>query len=808
MPSAPTKAYLEPDGELLPPAKNLLVELDLSKFEETRLEAVILQQRAANYLAAAMIFLKENPLLREPLKKEHIKDRLLGHWGTCPGINLVYAHCNFLIKQHDDVNMFLVTGPGHGAPANLANLYLEGALKKFYSQYDHTLEGVTKLVHGFSWPGGFPSHVNSEVPGQIHEGGELGYSLAVSFGAVMDNPDLIVTCIVGDGEAETGPTATAWHSYKYIDPKESGAVLPILHVNGFKISEKTVFGCMDNTELAALFSGYGYQVRIVDGMDNINVNMAVSMEWAYQEIRKIQKAAREGNPITKPRWPILIMRTLKGWSGPVELHGQAIEGSWKSHQVPLPNAAKDDDEFDLLSKWLQSYKPEELFDESGIIRPEVTSAFPESGRQMGSHPLTYAGYKPLDVPDWKQFAIKENTVNSSCTKAAGQFLKAVIQQNERKFRIFSPDELSSNKLDAVLEITNRDFQWAEESRNHGGRVSEVLSEHTCQGWMQGYTLTGRVSLFPSYETFLGIITTMMVQYAKFVKMAKETPWREPIGSLNYIETSTLWRQEHNGFSHQNPGFINSLISLKPSMIRIYLPPDANCLLSTLAHCLRSKEYINLMISGKHETPSWLTPEEADRHCIAGASVWKFASTDDGVDPDVVLVGCGTEVTFEVIAAASMLRKDFPDLRVRVINVTDLMVLAGDGTHPHALSDKIFNSLFTTDKPIVFNFHGYSSVIKQLLYDRADTLGRVVIRGYNEEGTTTTPFRMLTANGVSRYDVAINALRMIAREVNPAKRFLADVHLHISQYQHEIRQHEKYIIEHGTDPEGLTARPEF
>ncbi|KAK9727853.1 hypothetical protein K7432_001525 [Basidiobolus ranarum] len=806
MSTAPTKAYLEPEGELLPLAKDLLVHLDLSQFDETRLDAVKLQQRAADYLAASMIFLKANPLLREPLKKEHIKDRLLGHWGTCPGINLVYAHCNYLIKQHDDVNMFLVTGPGHGAPANLANLYLEGALKKFYPQYDHTLDGVNKLVHGFSWPGGFPSHVNSEVPGQIHEGGELGYSLAVSFGAVMDNPDLIVTCIVGDGEAETGPTSTAWHSYKYIDPKESGAVLPILHVNGFKISEKTIFGCMDNTELGALFSGYGYQVRIVDGMDNINVNMAVSMEWAYQQIRKIQKAAREGTPLVKPRWPILIMRTLKGWTGPKELHGQAIEGSWKSHQVPLPNAAHDDDEFDLLNKWLKSYKPEELFDGDGVIRSEITAAFPESNRQMGSHPLTYAGYKPLDVPDWKEFSIKDNNVNVSCTKTAGQFLKALIQKNEKRFRIFSPDELSSNKLDAVLEITNRDFQWAEESRNHGGRVSEVLSEHTCQGWMQGYTLTGRVSLFPSYETFLGIITTMMVQYAKFVKIAKETPWREPIGSLNYIETSTLWRQEHNGFSHQNPGFINSLISLKPSMIRVYLPPDANCLLSTLAHCVRSKEYINLLISGKHETPSWLTPEEAENHCVAGASIWKFASTDNGVDPDVVLVGCGTEVTFEVIAAASLLRKDCPDLRVRVVNVTDLMVLAGDGTHPHALSDDIFNNLFTTDKPVIFNFHGYSSVIKQLLFDRANTSERVVVRGYNEEGTTTTPFRMLTANGVSRYDVAINALRMIVKK--GARNVDVDVHLLISRYQHEIRQHEKYILEHGIDPEGLTARPKF
>ncbi|CAG8505806.1 3323_t:CDS:10 [Funneliformis mosseae] len=783
---------------------DLLVKLDTTEIRSNEdFRPLELLQRATNYLAASMIFLQNNTLLERPLSKEDIKERLLGHWGTCPGINFVYAHCNHLIKKHS-IPMFLVTGPGHGAPANLANLFVEGSLAKFYCQYSVDKEGLNKLISSFSWPHGFPSHVNSEVPGQIHEGGELGYALSVSFGAIMDNPDLIVTCIVGDGEAETGPTAAAWHSYKYIDPAESGAVIPILHDNGFKISEETIYGVMDDTDIATLFTGFGYQVRIVSNLDDINAEMAVSMEWAYREIRRIQNCARTGNPIFKPRWPMIVLRTPKGWTGPKELHGTPIEGSFKSHQVPLPRVRADDEEFHLLESWLRSYKFHELIDLSeGLFKKEVLEALPKEELRMGIRKETYAAYKPLDLPDWKAFTVEKDS-NESCMKSVGSYCSKVIEMNPKRFRIFSPDELVSNKLDAVFQVTNRDFQWSSQTSNKGGRVTEILSEHTCQGWMQGYTLTGRVGLFPSYETFLGIITTMMIQYAKFIKIGMETAWRLPIGSLNYIETSTLWRQEHNGFSHQNPSFLNNLINMKYAYVRIYLPADANCFLSTIAHCLRAENYINLMIGSKNPTPVWLSPEEAERHCIAGASVWKFASTEDGIDPDVVLVGCGAEVTFEVIAAASLLKQDAPELRVRVVNVTDLMILPGYGTHPHSLDNDAFDSLFTKDKPVIFNFHGYPSVIKAFLFDRPNPQ-RVKVLGYQEEGTTTTPFRMLTTNGASRFDVAIAAIHD-ASKFHPILSIRA--HELISLYKHKIREHDKYIAKYGKDPEHLMDRPKF
>ncbi|KAJ3177855.1 hypothetical protein HDU85_005767 [Gaertneriomyces sp. JEL0708] len=793
------------------PTESLLVNLDLDAFMAQNsdyskdFEKMDKARRAANYIAAAMIFLKDNVEMKEQLSPDHIKNRLLGHWGTCPTITFIYSHCNLLIRKHD-LDMFLVLGPGHGAPGLLANLYLEGTLAKFDDKYNWSVDGLYNLIKGFSWPGGFPSHVNAETPGAIHEGGELGYALAVSFGAIMDNPDTIVTCIVGDGEAETGPTATAWHSYKYIDPKRDGAVIPILNCNGYKIAETTVFGTMSDIELVTLFSGYGYQARVVDKMDKFDIDMAASMEWAYKEIRKIQKAARDGKPLVKPRWPMIILRSPKGWTGPREVHGKQIEGTWRSHQVPLPAVKKDKEELDALQKWLLSYKPDELF-KNGTPIQDVIDAFPHSDRMMGRNKKTYAAYKPLSLPDYRTFMFEHSSATKddwqSCTKTGGQYLKAVVEANRQTFRIFSPDELSSNKLDAVLEKTDRSFQWDPFTRG-GGQVLEVLSEHQCQGWMQGYTLTGRVGLFPSYESFLPIVTTMIIQYAKFQKMASETRWRREVGSLNYIESSTLWRQEHNGYSHQNPSLIDTLINLKSKLIRIYLPPDANCLVSTLNHCLTSKNYINLIVSSKQPMPVFLSREDAIRHCAAGASVWKQFSSDEGCSPDVVLVGCGNEVTFEVVAAARMLQKDLPNIKVRVVNVTDLMILSATGGHPHSLSDEEFQALFTKAAPIIVNFHGYPSVIHALLFDRPTVGDRLTVNGYREEGTTTTPFKMLTANGCDRFHLAIDALRAVIR--HGREEVYNDAHLLMSEYRMRLRAHDKYILEHGDDPKEMMEIP--
>ncbi|THU99983.1 phosphoketolase [Dendrothele bispora CBS 962.96] len=780
------------------------VKLDTKNFlSPDELKSIQMFRRAADYIAAAMIFLKDNVLVEKDLSFDNIKPRLLGHWGTCPGLVMAYAHLNRIIRK-TGLDALYVVGPGHGAPAILSCLWLEDSLSNFLPEYSRDMKGLSQLISGFSVPGGFPSHINAETPGAIHEGGELGYALSVSFGAVMDKPDLVVCCVVGDGEAETGPTATAWHGYKYIDPAESGAVLPIVHVNGFKISERTIYGTMDDKELTALFTGYGYQARIVDELEDIDNDLAASMEWALGEIKKIQTAARSGNPIVKPRWPVLILRTPKGWSGPKQFHGEYIEGSFHSHQVPLPNAKHDTEELQALQSWLTSYKPNELFDGSGVPVEDVLKIVPpEAAKRLGQKPESYKGYAPLDVPNWRDFCVEKGT-QESCMKVTGRLLKEVVKRNAQSFRIFSPDELVSNKLDAVLDESNRNFQWDIASRNKGGRVVEILSEHTCQGMLQGYTLTGRVGLFPSYEAFLGIVHTMMVQYAKFAKMAAETPWRKDIGSLNYLETSTWTRQEHNGFSHQNPSFIGAVLNLKARSARVYLPPDANCFLSTMAHCLRAKNYVNLMVGSKQPTPVWLSREEADKHCIAGASVWKFASVDDGVDPDVVLVGIGVEVTFEVIAAAALLRKLVPQLRVRVVNVTDLMILAAHGTHPHALTEAAFDTLFTKDKPVHFNYHGYPLELKGLLFGRP-LLDRVSIGGYIEEGTTTSPFDMMLCNQTSRFHVATAAVQSGALQ-NPKVAVAAH---EVESYLKHLAQKEKdHIMAHGQDSPGIFDTPRF
>lgn len=619
----------------------------------------------------------------------------------------------------------------------------------------------------------------------------MGYALAVSFGAVMDNPDLIVTCIVGDGESETGPTATAWHSYKYIDPAESGAVLPIIHVNGFKISERTIYGCMDDREMAALFTGYGYQPRIVDDLNDIDADLNNSMEWALGEIRKIQKAARSGKPIMKPRWPVLILRTPKGWSGPKKVHGEFVEGSFHAHQVPLPAAKTDKEELQQLQKWLQSYKPEELFKDDGDVVDEIKTVLPPNpAKRLGQRKEVYDSYQGVQPIDWRKFAV-EKGASESCMKITGKLLAQVIQNNPKSFRIFSPDEFMSNKLDAVLEVTGRNFQWDEFSNARGGRLIETLSEHQCQGFLQGYTLTGRLGLFPSYESFLGIVHTMMVQYAKFNKMAQECPWRGDVASINYLETSTWTRQEHNGFSHQNPSFIGAVLNLKPNAARVYLPPDANTFLSTMAHCLRSKNYVNLMVGSKQPSAVFLSPDEADSHCRAGGSIWDFASTEAGLDPDVVLVGIGAELTFEVVAAASLLRKRCPDLRVRVVNVTDLMILGTWSSHPHALTDEAFAALFTADRPVHVNYHGYQHEVAGLLFGRPDDVHtRFTIASYIEEGSTTTPFDMMLLNHTSRYHVAQAAVRGGARRNEKVR-----LHSHqlLTDLEHDIVEIRKYIL---------------
>ncbi|KAH9945234.1 phosphoketolase [Epithele typhae] len=787
-----------PDPSQLPDSINeYSIKLELNGvISPKELSAIKQFRRAADYIAAAMIFLMGNALVERDITPDDIKPRLLGHWGTCPGLSLVYAHVNRLVAK-TGVDALYVVGPGHGAPGILSCLWLENSLGNFYPKYSRDKEGLNALVKAFSSPGGFPSHVNAETPGCIHEGGELGYALGVSFGAVMDKPNLVCVCVVGDGEAETGPTATAWHGYKYIDPAESGAVLPIVHVNGFKISERTIYGTMDDKEMTSLFTGYGYQVRIVKDLEHIDEDLAASMEWALSEIKNIQTAARSGNPIVKPRWPVLILRTPKGWSGPKELRGEWIEGSFKAHQVPLPEAKTNANELEMLQDWLLSYGPRELFGSDGIPNEAILSIIPkEESKRLGMREEAYKSYTPLNVPNWKTFAVEKDSTQS-CMKITGELLDAVAQTNPSAFRIFSPDELVSNKLDAVLRHSGRNFQWDIASRAKGGRVIEILSEHTCQGMLQGYTVTGRTGLFPSYEAFLGIVHTMMVQYMKFVKTAQEVPWRQPMGSLNYVETSTWTRQEHNGFSHQNPSFIGAVLNLKPAAARVYLPPDANCFLSTMAHCLRAKTI-------KQPTPVWLSPEEADLHCIAGASTWKFASTDEGMSPDVVLVGIGVEMTFEVIAAAALLRKEIPALRVRVVNVTDLMILGPFGTHPHALSHEGFESLFTKNKPVIFNYHGYPSELKGLLFGRPNT-HRMLIQGYIEEGTTTSPFMMMVLNKTSRYDLATEAIRSAAL-LNP--RVEIDAHKTISHILHLAQKDKDYIMAHGADREGTFDVPKF
>jgi xylulose-5-phosphate/fructose-6-phosphate phosphoketolase len=772
--------------------------------------------RAANYLSVGQIYLQDNPLLERPLTLADIKPRLLGHWGTTPGLNLLYVHLNRLIKEND-LNMVYVMGPGHGGPGIVANSYLEGSYTEHYPAIERNRNGMRRLFRQFSWPQGVPSHVSPEVPGSIHEGGELGYSLAHAYGAAFDNPDLIVACVVGDGEAETGALAASWHSNKFLNPVRDGAVLPILHLNGYKIANPTLLARISREELTDLMRGYGHEPHFVEGDDPALVHQALAdaLDAVLAQIRRFQQQARAldpGRSQPRPRWPMIVLRTPKGWTGPDRVDGKQVEGSWRSHQVPIAEF-KTGGHVQQLESWLRSYRPEELFDAAGRFIDELAALAPLGHRRMGSNPHANGGalLKPLDMPSFRAHAVavpEPGAVEAEATRVLGRFVRDVMRHNltAANFRLFGPDETASNRLDAVFEVTGK--MWLDgvqdERDNHlsaDGRVMEVLSEHLCEGWLEGYLLTGRHGLFSCYEAFIHIIDSMFNQHAKWLKVCNQIPWRKPIASLNYLLTSHVWRQDHNGFSHQDPGFIDHVASKKADVVRIYLPPDANTLLSVADHCLRSRNYVNLIIAGKQPSPQWLDMDAAVRHCTAGAGVWAWASTDAGVgqvDPDVVMACAGDVPTLEALAAVTLLRSYVPDIRIRFVNVVNLMVLQPQSEHPHGLADHEFDALFTTDKPVIFAFHGYPAIIHKLTYRRRNH-DNIHVRGYKEEGTTTTPFDMVVLNNLDRYQLALDAIRRIPR--------LADrVAAETARYQATMQRHKLYISEHGDDmPEILEWR---
>jgi xylulose-5-phosphate/fructose-6-phosphate phosphoketolase len=725
--------------------------------------------RAANYLSVGQIYLLDNPVLREPLRPEHVKPRLLGHWGTTPGLNFVYAHLNRAICDRD-LAMIFVCGPGHGGPAMVANTYLEGSYSELYPAITQDEGGMRALFRQFSFPGGVPSHAAPETPGSINEGGELGYALAHAYGAAFDNPDLVAVCVVGDGEAETGALAASWHSNKFLDPTVDGAVLPILHLNGYKIANPTVLARIPESELTALFEGYGHMVHVVEGDDPQRVHRAFAdtLDTVLDEIAAIQAAARrDGRAAERPRWPMIVLRTPKGWTGPAVVDGQQVEGTYRSHQVPLAALAQNPEHLRQLDEWMRSYHPDELFDAGGL-RPEIARLAPDGDRRMGASPYANGGRlrRDLDLPDFRDYAVDVPTpdaTRSEPTRVLGTWLRDVVRRNPHTFRIVGPDETASNRLSAVFEATDR--TWMAETLpgdDHlapDGRVMEVLSEHLCQGWLEGYVLTGRHGLFNCYEAFVHIIDSMFNQHAKWLKVTRQLDWRAPVPSLNYLLSSHVWRQDHNGFSHQDPGFIDHVVNKKAEVVRVYLPPDANCLLSVMDHCLRSVDYVNVVVAGKNELPNWLAMDEAVAHCTAGIGIWDWASTDGagaGGSPDVVLACCGDVPTLETLAAAALLRRHLPDLGVRVVNVVDLMRLQDEAEHPHGLSDDEFDALLTTDRPVVFAYHGYPRLIHELTYRRTNH-ANLHVRGYKEEGTTTTPFDMVMLNDLDRYHLVMDVI---------------------------------------------------
>ncbi|MBE9188783.1 phosphoketolase family protein [Gloeocapsopsis crepidinum LEGE 06123] len=758
--------------------------------------------RAANYLSVGQIYLLDNPLLREPLKIEHVKPRLLGHWGTTPGLNFIYVHLNRVIKKYD-LNTIYIAGPGHGGPGLVANTYLEGTYSEYYPNISQDAEGMQKLFKQFSFPGGIPSHVAPETPGSIHEGGELGYAVSHAYGAAFDNPDLLVACVVGDGEAETGPLAASWHSNKFLNPVYDGAVLPILHLNGYKIANPTVLARLSHEELQSLFIGYGYKPYFVEGSDPETMHqlMAATLDIAIAEIKEIQNEARSNGFTKRPQWPMIILRSPKGWTGPKEVDGKKTEDYWRSHQVPLANMASNPEHVKLLEEWMKSYKPEELFDENGKFIPELAELAPQGQRRMGDNPHANGGIvlKDLKMPDFRDYAVEVDqpaTVEAEATRVMGTFLRDAIKRNleSRNFRLFGPDETASNRLNNVFEVTDR--TWVAEilpeddQLSPDGRVMEILSEHTCQGWLEGYLLTGRHGLFSCYEAFIHIIDSMFNQHAKWLKTTRHIPWRRPIASLNYLLTSHVWRQDHNGFSHQDPGFLDHVMNKKAEAIRVYLPPDANTLLSVTDHCLRSRHYVNVIVAGKQPALQYLDMDAAIAHCTKGIGIWEWASNDRGSEPDVVMACAGDVPTLETLAAVDLLRENFPDLKVRVVNIVDLMTLQPQTEHPHGLSDKDFDSIFTTDKPIIFAFHGYPWLIHRLTYRRTNHKN-LHVRGYKEEGTTTTPFDMVVLNDLDRFHLAIDVIDRVSKLGYTAayvKQMLSD----------KLIDHKHYINKYGED----------
>jgi xylulose-5-phosphate/fructose-6-phosphate phosphoketolase len=753
--------------------------------------------RAANYLSVGQIYLLDNPLLREPLRPEHIKPRLLGHWGTTPGLNFLYVHMNRAIKAHD-LNAIFITGPGHGGPGLVANTYLEGTYSEIYPHVSRDEEGLRTLFRQFSFPGGVPSHVAPETPGSIHEGGELGYALAHAYGAAFDNPDLFVCCVVGDGEAETGPLAASWHSNKFLDPARDGAVLPILHLNGYKIASPTVLARIPREELQALLYGVGHEPHFVEGdePEAVHQEMAATLDAVIDEIRRIQQEAREDGGRGRPRWPMIVLRTPKGWTGPKEVDGKPAEGSFRSHQVPLADLANRPDHVAELEAWLRSYRAEELFDRHGAVAPELAALAPEGERRMGSNPHANGGrlLRELSLPNFRDYAVDVPAParsSSEATRVLGAFLRDVVRENPDSFRLFGPDETASNRLSAVFEATGRTWEEpVEPADDHlapDGRVMEVLSEHLCQGWLEGYLITGRHGLFNCYEAFVHIVDSMFNQHAKWLKVTRQIPWRQPIASLNYLLTSHVWRQDHNGFSHQDPGFIDHVVNKKAEIVRVYLPPDANCLLSVADHCLRSRQYVNVIVAGKQPSLDYLTMDEAIAHCTRGIGIWEWASSDAGDELDVVLACAGDVPTLETVAAAALLRRHFPELMVRVVNVVDLMRLQPESEHPHGLPDAEFDALFTTDKPIVFAYHGYPWLIHRLTYRRTNHRN-LHVRGYKEEGTTTTPFDMVMLNDLDRFHLVMDVIDRVPNLRTRAahvRQQMVDERLRHRQYTREI-----------------------
>ena len=780
-----------------------MTEAPLSRPE---LELIDAYWRAANYLSVGQIYLLDNPLLREPLEADQIKPRLLGHFGTTPGLNFVYAHLNRAIRARD-LSMIYIAGPGHGGPGLVANAYLEGTYTELYPHIGENADGLRALFRQFSFPGGIPSHVAPETPGSIHEGGELGYALSHAFGAAFDNPDLVVACVVGDGEAETGPLATSWHSNKLLDPRGDGAVLPILHLNGYKIANPTILARIPEHELRALFEGYGWRPLFVtseldDPPADAHHRFAAALDEALDEIRAIQQSARAGHAGERPRWPMIVLRTPKGWTGPREVDGVQVEGTWRSHQVPVSGAREDAGHREVLERWLRSYRPEELFDANGRLLEELRQLAPVGERRMSANPHANGGVllQELSLPDFRAYAVdvpKPGASFSEATRVLGGFLRDVVDRNRTNFRLFGPDETASNRLGDVFDVTTRAWDATvlptDEGLAPGGRVMEVLSEHQCQGWLEGYLLTGRHGLFNCYEAFIHIIDAMFNQHAKWLKTTRDIPWRRPVASLNYLLSSHVWRQDHNGFSHQDPGFIDHVVNKKAEIIRVYLPPDANCLLSVADHCLRSRHYVNVIVAGKQPALNYLSIDDAIVHCTRGAGIWDWASNDEAGEPDVVMACCGDVPTLETLAAVAILREALPDLKVRVVNVVDLMRLQPDTEHPHGLSDSAFDALFTAGRPVIFAYHGYPWLIHRLTYRRTNH-GNIHVRGYKEEGTTTTPFDIVMLNDLDRFHLVMDVIDRVPGLAQRA----ATLRQHVSDERLRHRAYTRRVDDNAPD----------